>query len=342
MASDSKLVSGPAYHEIQGYMPKRREFEVESLNDAEKSVADMVFYGDDTAQDIRLKLMILDIYNTRLDRRIENKRYIFEREWLDFRAQRLQLRKKAKVDKQLFNRARAFSRLQTARDHDAFVQGLIREQELRDRIATLQRWRYHAGITTLQEGEAYEEAKEQRLHHLKSLLAAAHHRLQLNIPTPNEQQAFSSTSTSQQHPLTSVSLGVLPTPSFPLPIQRSASATPASVGLPSLLPSRPLPPTSSIASSASSASSISATLPRQAKRQAAAAVTAAARANNAPPAGRKPANALDISQADGIELLTADEQALCSALRLLPRPYLVIKSTILKEYEKRVDIGGNQ
>jgi len=50
--------------------------------------------------------------------------------------------------------------------------------------------------------------------------------------------------------------------------------------------------------------------------------------------GRKPANPLNIKEADGVHLLSEDEQQLCSALRILPRPYLVIKDTILKEYAK--------
>lgn len=51
-------------------------------------------------------------------------------------------------------------------------------------------------------------------------------------------------------------------------------------------------------------------------------------------AGRKPAAPLDLQDADGLHLLTAGEQELCSALRIMPRPYLVIKETLLKEYAK--------
>lgn len=44
---------------------------------------------------------------------------------------------------------------------------------------------------------------------------------------------------------------------------------------------------------------------------------------------------LDLSGCDGVEVLTASEQALCSALRILPRAYLSIKETILRECERR-------
>ncbi|KAK9762966.1 Transcriptional adapter ada2 [Basidiobolus ranarum] len=50
--------------------------------------------------------------------------------------------------------------------------------------------------------------------------------------------------------------------------------------------------------------------------------------------GRKPANPLDIQEADGVHLLTPAEQTICSALRILPKAYMVIKETILKEYAR--------
>ncbi|KAK9459606.1 uncharacterized protein V1516DRAFT_642084 [Lipomyces oligophaga] len=47
---------------------------------------------------------------------------------------------------------------------------------------------------------------------------------------------------------------------------------------------------------------------------------------------RKPvANPLDISQAADLDLLSPAEQALCSQLRILPKPYLVIKETLFRE-----------
>jgi len=50
--------------------------------------------------------------------------------------------------------------------------------------------------------------------------------------------------------------------------------------------------------------------------------------------GRKPANPLDISTAEAIHLLTEREQHLCSTLRILPKSYLAIKETLIREYTK--------
>ena len=47
---------------------------------------------------------------------------------------------------------------------------------------------------------------------------------------------------------------------------------------------------------------------------------------------RKPVtNPLDISRATDVELLSPEEQVLCSQLRILPKPYLTIKETLFRE-----------
>lgn len=56
--------SAPLNHEIAGYMPGRKEFEVEHENDAEQMVKDMEFEETDTKEDVRLKslLIIVKLY----------------------------------------------------------------------------------------------------------------------------------------------------------------------------------------------------------------------------------------------------------------------------------------
>ncbi|KAJ2718866.1 Transcriptional adapter ada2 [Coemansia sp. Benny D115] len=45
-------------------------------------------------------------------------------------------------------------------------------------------------------------------------------------------------------------------------------------------------------------------------------------------------NLLDIEDADGVELLSLSEKDICSQLRIFPRPYLVVKETLLAEYAR--------
>lgn len=50
------------------------------------------------------------------------------------------------------------------------------------------------------------------------------------------------------------------------------------------------------------------------------------------PSGRRQINPLDVSEFEGVHLLSEREKTLCSQLRLVPRSYLAIKDTLLGEY----------
>ncbi|KAG1469804.1 hypothetical protein G6F56_003047 [Rhizopus delemar] len=274
--SNSKpITSGPSYHEVQGYMPRRFEFETEHENEAEQSVKDMIFNDDDTQEEIDLKIMVLDIYNSRLDRRVERKKLIFERRWLDFKRMQATERKRHKEEREIHNKTRVFCRLQTEEDYDTFTKGLVKEQQLRDRIATLQEWR-QAGLTTIRQGEQYEREKHDRLNQLKTIMSLSNDRI--GAINTNQRSSYRS--------------------------QVAALSTSSGASY-----YRDRPPVS-----APTISTVAAT--------------------SAPSGARKPANPLNIQDADGVHLLTDEEKILCSTLRIMPRPYLVIKDTILKEYAK--------
>ena len=44
---------------------------------------------------------------------------------------------------------------------------------------------------------------------------------------------------------------------------------------------------------------------------------------------------LNLANSPSLHLLTPEEQTLCSQLRILPKPYLVIKETLVREYARR-------
>ncbi|KAF9818139.1 hypothetical protein IEO21_02981 [Rhodonia placenta] len=53
------------------------------------------------------------------------------------------------------------------------------------------------------------------------------------------------------------------------------------------------------------------------------------------PPGRKMPAPLNLANSPLLHLLTPEEQTLCSQLRILPKPYLVIKETLVREYARR-------
>jgi transcriptional adapter 2-alpha len=71
--------------ELEGFMPRRGDFDVEWENDAEHAVADMEFLPGESAQDKQLKLQVLAIYSSKLDARETRKKFVLSRGLLNYR-----------------------------------------------------------------------------------------------------------------------------------------------------------------------------------------------------------------------------------------------------------------
>ncbi|KAJ4291716.1 Transcriptional adapter ada2 [Kalmusia sp. IMI 367209] len=161
--------SVPACHEVQGYMPGRLEFETEYFNEAEEAVQHMQFDPGDGLNprtgelepEMELKMTVMEIYNSRLDARVERKKIIFEHKLLEYRKNAAADKKRTKEERDLLNKAKPFARMMKHDDFEKFCDGLIYEHSLRQAISQLQDWRNHQ-ITDLKQGEKYEQEKQQR------------------------------------------------------------------------------------------------------------------------------------------------------------------------------------
>ncbi|SCV01377.1 LAMI_0G11100g1_1 [Lachancea mirantina] len=154
--------SVPSCHEVQGFMPGRLEFETEFENEAEGPVKDMVFEPDDQMLDIEVKLTILDIYNSRLTRRAEKKRLLFQNGLMDYRKLQAIDKKRSKDARDMYNRIKAYAQIMTPEDFEEFSRDILEELRCRTRIHQLQEWRSN-GITTLEAGLKYERDKQARI-----------------------------------------------------------------------------------------------------------------------------------------------------------------------------------
>jgi len=145
-----------------GYMPLRDEFEVVHANDAEALLADMEFGGGgDGGADVDcgpdwtgLKLQVLRNYNRKLDERAARKRFVLERDLLDFKRVQLASIQQAgnAEDAKLMRLIEPLARFGAHADYLALVQGLLRERNLRAEIRRLQDLRA-VGVRTLAEAE---------------------------------------------------------------------------------------------------------------------------------------------------------------------------------------------
>lgn len=71
-------------------------------------------------------------------------------------------KKRSKEEKDLLTKMRVFARMQTHDDFDLFINGLLEEMKLRNKISLYQEYR-RMGITKIESAKEYDKAKEKRM-----------------------------------------------------------------------------------------------------------------------------------------------------------------------------------
>lgn len=147
--------------EFAGYMPLRKDFEVEYENDIEMYLADLEFYEDDREEDRAIKFRQLDIYNKVLDEREERKAFVMDR-WL----QELKNEKQFKgnvIQRNIYHTMKPYARFLSPEKHLALCQALVKEYILRMKLVELTEAR-RQGLTT--EAEFKQFLQERRSNNL--------------------------------------------------------------------------------------------------------------------------------------------------------------------------------
>jgi transcriptional adapter 2-alpha len=289
--------SVPACHEVQGYMPGRLEFETEYFNEAEEAVQHMQFDPGDGLNprtgelepEMELKMTIMEIYNHRLDARVERKKIIFEHQLLEYRKNQLADKKRTKEEKDLMNKAKPFARMMQHADFEQFCKDLEYEHNLRQAISQLQEWR-NMQITSLKAGEKYEQEKQQRQ----------------TRPPPIGQfdRLASSRMTKPQPPFEQPSAATaLLAQELPLHVKQNSGLT--------------TPPPDRAQNGVNGANGV--LTPQHSKTK----FVPKSLPNTVPLKFGKE------SKAD-LQLLNAEEVEICSTLRIMPKPYLALKETIIR------------
>ena len=312
------ISSVPACHEVQGYMPGRLEFETEFLNEAEEAVQHMSFdpgagstntTGEADAE-MELKMTVVDIYNSRLTARMERKKTLFEHHLLDYRKNTSLEKKRTKEERDLLNKVKPFARIMNHDDFEECCNGIEYEHNLRVAIAQLQEWRKVA-IKDLKGGEKYETEKQQRI--------------QKMMPQ-NSFDRFATSSrpkqSQQQQPEQQTVVNKLTTPELPARFRK-----------PSPAPAPPAdPPMNDFDRAFAATNGDTTQQPHQPQQQPAKTKYVVQPLNGVVPWKLENGIAADL------HLLTEEEVELCNVLHINPKPYIVIKETLLKEAMKQ---GGS-
>ncbi|KAJ5149988.1 hypothetical protein N7448_001566 [Penicillium atrosanguineum] len=296
--------SVPACHEVQGYMPGRLEFETEFLNDAEEAVQHMTFEpgagissNGEMDAEAELKMTVVDIYNSRLTARTERKKILFEHNLLEYRKNTALEKKRSKEERELLNKAKPLARMMSCNDFEELNKGLEYEHNLRLAISQLQEWR-QMGIGDLKAGEKYEQDKQSRVQRM--------------LPQGSFDRFASARPNKTQIPETSAAATQLTTPELPLRFQKATTNSNQN-------DSEPL----------NDFDRAFATEGDQAPSQSSKAKYIVQ------PLSGVPAWKLDTEDAADLHLLTQEEVEVCNVLRIMPKPYLVVKETLLKEAMKQ-------
>lgn len=123
--------------EILGYWPKREEFDIEYLNDAELELSELEFHDDDTKEERNAKMKILQIYNRELDERAKRKKFVIERNLFDIKKQIAFERKLSKEDRDIYNCLKPFARFVKNEQFHELFEGFVLEKNLKLRLNQL-------------------------------------------------------------------------------------------------------------------------------------------------------------------------------------------------------------
>ena len=297
--------SVPACHEVAGYMPGRLEFETEFANEAEEAVQHMQFepgeglnpLTGEMEPELELKMVVMDIYNSRLTARADRKKVIFEHNLLEYKKNTNFEKKKTKEEKTLLDKVKPFARMMNHSDFSNYAQNINEELNLRQAISQLQDWR-NSQISTLKEGERYEQDKLARL--AKPPATGLLDR-QSGIRTEKKTEQKSVPDLCIEMTAPELPERLKPMPPSPAAHQVNGTRGPLTNGNANAMP------TPNVLGKAKYS-----VLPLP----------------NVSRVDLKSENATDL------HLLTKEEGELCSVLGIMPKPYLVMKEGVLKEAMK--------
>lgn len=308
--------SVPSCHEVQGFMPGRLEFETEFYNEAEEAVQHMHFdpgegEGPETSDmpldEAKLKLTVMEIYNNKLTARVRQKKMIFEHELLEYRKNMVVDKRRSKEEKDLYNKAKPFARIMRKRDFDVFAEDLEYELNLRQAILQLQEWR-QMQIGDLGTGKKYEAEKAARA--IKAQNLGSFDRTfgssRLGKPPPTVEIP------TQVATLTAADLSLRP----PEGVSESADTTTPQQAQAGSDDKKVL--------TNGNINTNGAVTPTPQKPK-----LTIAPISNVTPLKFEEQNVPDL------HLLTSAEKELCSVLRIMPKPYTVMKEGVLKEAIKQ-------
>ena len=116
----------------------------------------------------KLKLQVLQIYNSKLDEREKRKQFIISRKLWDYKKAYNTETNLPRDEQDLVSRMRLFERFHTQSEHKVFLEDILKAKRLRKEISKLQMYP-RMGMKSLAEAKKYELNKQRRMFHKRQL-----------------------------------------------------------------------------------------------------------------------------------------------------------------------------
>lgn len=146
--------------EFAGWMPRRMEFEVEYMNDAEQMISGIKFEEGETPESLSRKLDLLRTYNEKLEERDKRTRFAVNWNLLDERDV-CSFGGKTKSEKEMEQTLLPLAQIMPKAEFTTFIHSLQKEMRLNEKVETFKEWRKN-GIVTCDEGMLYNQLKALR------------------------------------------------------------------------------------------------------------------------------------------------------------------------------------
>ena len=147
--------SNPIKAELGGYMPMRHEFEFPYNDQAEVPVATVKFSDNDTPEERKIKMDMLDVYHKMLEERRKRSDFVVDNNLLKWKTQqKLQRSLPYDEDKRMLQRLRPLLQVMDKDDWERMVDGMLKESSLRRAIAYYGDLR-REGVRSEREAEEY-------------------------------------------------------------------------------------------------------------------------------------------------------------------------------------------
>ncbi|GJQ15397.1 hypothetical protein GpartN1_g7188.t1 [Galdieria partita] len=159
---------------LSGFLPKRKDFDVEYDDNAEATIAELQILEDDTVEERLLKMKLLEIYDLKLQERERKKDAVLRWKMYDVNQVNEDLEKLGNEDSKWMELFFNLGQFLSKEELDTFVQFMKQDMAYRSELVRLLSYRAN-GISNFKEAEEFERQVVRRVEELEQRLDRIKH-----------------------------------------------------------------------------------------------------------------------------------------------------------------------